>query len=93
MLRNDLVKRLMRESEGLRAGEVRYVVEVFFDHISASLVQGERLELRGFGTFAARNRAAREARDPRNGATVSVAARKHVQFKAAKLLSRRVNGA
>lgn len=60
--------------------------------VTEALAQGERIELRGFGSFAVRERRARAGRNPRTGAAVAVAAKRVPIFKAAKELRQRVEG-
>ena len=73
-------------------GAVERIVNAVLQRVSAALAQGERVELRGFGSFAVRERPARAARNPRTGAPVRVAAKRVAIFKAAKELCQRVAG-
>jgi integration host factor subunit beta len=67
------------------------MVESVFASLTAALVQGERIELRGFGSFEVRERRAREGRNPRTGAMVAVAAKRMPFFKVARELRVRVD--
>ena len=62
------------------------VVQCVFDCIAETLVAEERIELRNFGVFAVRKRAARKARNPRTGDEVQVKEKHVVVFKAGKAL-------
>jgi integration host factor subunit beta len=73
-------------------GAVERIVNAVLEGVSATLAQGERVELRGFGSFAVRERPARTGRNPRTGAPVTVAAKRVAVFKAAKELRQRVEG-
>jgi nucleoid DNA-binding protein len=64
--------------------EVLNVVQSLLDAITTSLAAGERIELRDFGVFTPRDRAARKARNPKTGAVVEVPASKTVAFKLGK---------
>ncbi len=57
-----------------------------------ALKMGEKIEIRGFGTFTARQRKARLARNPKTGATVELSDRKNPFFKPAKDLRQKVDG-
>ena len=59
--------------------------------IGDALAKGESVQLVGFGTFSVKERAAREGRNPRTGATVKIAASKAPVFKAGKVLKAKVN--
>ncbi len=92
MTKSELIRKLAAANRHMHHDEVERIVGVFFEHIAAALAQGDRVELRGFGTFSVRHRGARpHARNPRTGATVSVSD-KHVPFfKAGKALQDRLN--
>ena len=72
--------------------EAEVMVNEVFKAMSDALGKGERIELRGFGSFIVKERAARHARNPRTGAVIAVAAQRVPFFKAAKELRWRVNG-
>lgn len=63
------------------------------DVISTSMAKGEKVQIKGFGTFEAKSRPARVARNPRTGASVKVAASKTPAFKAGKALKNSINTA
>lgn len=86
MLRSELVSRLQAEYPELREPEVERMVECVLDEIVRALEKGNRVELRGFGAFSIRRRAARQGRNPRTGAAVPVAAKAVPFFKAGKEL-------
>ena len=62
-----------------------------FDEIAAALARGDRVELRGFGAFSVKHRDARVGRNPRTGASVSVAEKAVPYFKTGKDLRDRLN--
>ena len=66
------------------------VVDMVFDSITNSLKKGEEVSVAGFGIFLVKHRAARQARNPRTGAMVSVAAMKVPKFRAGKALKEAV---
>jgi integration host factor subunit beta len=92
MLKSELINKLTSEYSHLKQDVLESVVNVILDEIGGALARGDRVELRGFGAFSVRERAARKGRNPRTGETVSVPAKSVPFFKAGKELRARVNG-
>ena len=92
MLRSELVAKLQEEFQPLRAADVEHAVDVVLEEIAGALAADGRVELRGFGAFSVRKREARSGRNPRTGASVSVAAKRVPFFKPGKDLRLKVNG-
>jgi len=91
MLRSELVTRMQSDFPDMRAQDVEAMVEVVLDEIVRALEKGDRVELRGFGAFSVRRRAARQGRNPRTGAAVKVAAKNVPFFKPGKELRAKVD--
>lgn len=91
MIRSELLQALARDDPGLRMEEIEKIVSTFFDEISERLASGGRVELRGFGAFSTRARDARQGRNPRTGASVSVPGKKVPYFKPGKEMRARLN--
>ncbi len=91
MTRSQLILRLAAQNPHLTHREVGRLVNAIFETIAAALARGERIELRGFGSFTVKERAPRVARNPRTGETVQVPAKLHPHFKSGKELRRRIN--
>jgi integration host factor subunit beta len=72
--------------------DAEVMVNAVFDSMTDALAKGERIEIRGFGSFIVKQRSAREGRNPRTGEIVSVAAKKVPLFKVGKELRLRVDG-
>lgn len=85
MKKADLAQKVQDELQGTRAQAER-VVQMIFDLITGELAKGGQVDVAGFGKFEAKKRAARDARNPRTGATVKVAATMVPKFKASKTL-------
>lgn len=85
MKKADLAQKVQDELQGTRAQAER-VVQMIFDAIAGELAKGGVADIAGFGKFEAKKRAAREARNPRTGETVKVAATMVPKFKASKTL-------
>ena len=76
---------------GLSKVEVEVVVEGIIISISDSLKRGERVDLRGFGSFIVKQRSAREARNPATSEIVKLKERHIPSFKVSKILKEEVN--
>ena len=75
----------------MKENEVESLINIILQEISQSLKEGKRVELRGFGAFSLRKRAARVARNPRTGEQVKVADRNSVYYRAGKALREYLN--
>lgn len=92
MIKTELVRALAKDYPRLPAGYIDGVVEAFFDQIGQRLVDGGRVELRGFGVFSTRRREARKARNPRTGESIAVPGKRVPHFKASKEMLGRLKG-
>jgi len=88
----DLIEEVLRITE-LPRKESETIVETIFDSIIGSLQKGQKIEIRGFGSFRTRERRGRIGRNPKTGAKVEVPAKKIPFFKPSKELKDFVNGA
>ncbi len=91
MTRSQLILRLAELNPHLYHRDVERIVGTIFEEISRTLARGNRVELRGFGAFSVKRRAARLGRNPRTGAAVRVAAKFLPSFKPGKELRERIN--
>ena len=91
MTRSELIERLAQSSNTLSPGESEAVVKCLIDAMANALRNGERIEIRGFGSFETRRREAHLARNPKTGETVETPAKRVPHFKPGKLLRERVN--
>ena len=92
MIRSELIQIIADQNPHLFQRDVERIVNTVFDEITNAMVNGDRVELRGFGAFSVKKRDARVGRNPRTGESVSVC-EKHVPFfKTGKLLRDRLNG-
>ena len=88
--KKEIVKTISDET-GLNQQQIKQVVQKTFDSIVQTLVEEGRIELRNFGVFQVRPRAARKARNPRTGRQVEVPEKFVVSFKPGKIMEERVN--
>jgi integration host factor subunit beta len=91
MTKSELIQRLAESHPHLYHRDVERIVSTVFDEISSALERGDRVELRGFGTFSVKHREARVGRNPRTGDTVQVAPKTVPFFKTGKQLRDLVN--
>lgn len=91
MTKNDLIKKLQEELKTYSLKDVTYAVNIIFDSMVDAIKRGERIELRGFGSFEVRERKPRMGRNPKTGAQVKLAERKVPFFKTGKELRIMVN--
>lgn len=91
MTKSELIEQLTSSNEVLNKREAELIVNAIFDGIGQALADGDRVEIRGFGSFTVRERDAREARNPKSGDIVQIPAKKTPFFKTGKELRERVN--
>ncbi len=89
--KSDVIERLAAVQLHLSPRDVEFSVNTILDHMSRSLANGERVEIRGFGSIGLRYRAARSGRNPKSGQTVSVPGKYVPHFKPGRMLRERVN--
>ncbi len=89
MTKKDIV-RTISEEVGLTQQQTKEIVQKTFDAIIESLVRERRIELRNFGVFEVKPRAARKARNPRTGEQVEVPSKHVVTFKPGKYMEAKV---
>lgn len=91
MTKSELVEQLSTTNTVLNKKEAELIVNTIFDSIGNALVDGDRVEIRGFGSFSIRERDAREARNPKSGEVVKIPSKKTPFFKTGKDLRARVD--
>ena len=79
------------EKAGLGRKEAEKAVTAFIETVRQALIEGDKVQLIGFGTFENRERAARKGRNPRTGEEIDIPASKLPSFKAGKSLKEAVN--
>lgn len=91
MTKSQLIERLMEAGSELNKKESELVVNTIFDSICDALIQGDRVEIRGFGSFSIRERESRQARNPKSGHLINIPSKKTPFFKTGKELRERVD--
>jgi len=90
MTKSDLID-VLCETQKIPKGRAELLVQVIFESMEEALKRGERIEIRGFGSFELRSYKPYEGRNPRTGVRVSVQPKRLPFFKVGKELKERVN--
>ncbi|MDX1460769.1 MAG: integration host factor subunit beta [Xanthomonadales bacterium] len=91
MTKSELIDRLAAQQKHLAHVDVELGVKSILEQMSASLAAGERIEIRGFGSFSLHYRAPRMGRNPKTGEAVALPGKYVPHFKPGKALRERVN--
>ena len=91
MTKSELIEKLLAKHPTLPVKEIENMVKDILESISQSLVYGDRVELRGFGSFSLHYRNPRLGRNPKTGDSVKLEAKSVPHFKAGKELKERVD--
>ncbi len=92
MTKSDLINRLAEKHPQLVLKDAEMAVKMVLDVMASSLAEGQRIEIRGFGSFSLNHRPARMGRNPKSGEKVMVPEKYVPHFKAGKELRERVDG-
>ena len=91
MTKSELMEKLSAKQPTLSAKEIENMVKDILEFISQSLENGDRVEVRGFGSFSLHHRQPRLGRNPKTGDSVNLSAKSVPYFKAGKDLKARVD--
>lgn len=91
MTKSELIARLAARYPQLEAKDADYAVKTILDAMTDALVTGQRIEIRGFGSFALNRRPPRIGRNPKSGDKVMVPEKRVPHFKPGKELRERVD--
>jgi integration host factor subunit beta len=92
MTKRDLIDEVNKKFPYLSLRDAEVIIGAIFDSITDALAEGDRIEIRGFGSFVVKHRRSREGRNPKTGIAVSVSAKRVPFFKVGKELKLRVDG-
>ena len=93
MVKSELVRALNEKLPELQVRDVELALNCMLNQMADALVEGERIEIRGFGSFDLRHRPPRIARNPRTGEAVNLPAKVAIHFKPGKEMKDRVDAA
>ena len=91
MTKSELVELIASKQTQLSVKDVELAVKTIIEHMSQSLADGQRIEIRGFGSIGLRYRRPRSGRNPKSGERVNVPGKYVPHFKPGRLLRERVN--
>jgi integration host factor subunit beta len=91
MMKSELIERIARKQNHLAYKDVELAVKSLLEQMSNALSSGERIEIRGFGSFSLHFRPPRSGRNPKTGDSVSLPGKYVPHFKPGKELRERVN--
>ncbi len=91
MTKSELIERLASKQLQLSAKEVEVAIKELIEQMAGTLEAGERIEIRGFGSFSLHYRAPRVGRNPKTGESVELEGKYVPHFKPGKELRERVN--
>lgn len=91
MTKSELIERLIEQHPQLSVKDVELAVKTMLDHMTEALSNGDRIEIRGFGSFSLHYRAPRIGRNPKTGEAVSLDAKYVPHFKPGKEMRDQVN--
>jgi len=91
MTRSELIEKLSSQQTHLSFADVELAVRAIIDQLGSALAHGERIEIRGFGSFALHHRPPRVGRNPKTGEPVALPGKYVPHFKPGKALRERVD--
>jgi len=91
MTKSELIESLSEVIPHITKKDTKIVVDVIFNSMVDALKRGEKIEIRGFGSFRVKNREARHGRNPKTGEIVNIPEKKTIFFKVGEELKRRVD--
>tara|TARA_Y100001970_G_scaffold7483_1_gene8592 strand:+ start:3810 stop:4088 length:279 start_codon:yes stop_codon:yes gene_type:complete len=90
MNKSDIIENLYKNNKFHSKKDIEDSIVLLIDSLTKALSDGDRVELRGFGTFSTRKRETRIARNPKTGTAIKVNSKYHPYFRAAKSLKTRL---
>ena len=91
MNKSELIDKIAAQQSHLSARDVELAVKMLMEQMAETLAEGERIEIRGFGSFSLRHREARMGRNPRTGEAVLLPSKQVPHFKPGKALREGLN--
>lgn len=91
MTKSELIERIVDRQSQLSVKDVELAIKTMLDHMAESLADGERIEIRGFGSFSLHYRSPRVGRNPKTGESVTLEGKYVPHFKPGKELRESVN--
>ena len=90
MTKFELINLLAERSGFLTLKDTKLIVDIVFDSMTEALAKGDRIEIRGFGSFKVKEHGERKGRNPKTGESVQIPARRTIYFKLGGELNERM---
>lgn len=92
MKRSDIIRTIQVQFKNMRTSDAMTVLDTVMDEMIAAIAGGDRIEIRGFGSFQMRKHSTKNGYNPTTGETMIVPAGKTVLFKPSRDLTKKMNG-
>jgi integration host factor subunit beta len=86
MLKKDLIDKVTSQMDGYLKKDIATAVDIILESVVEALIQGQRVEIRGFGSFSVRKRKARSTKNPKTGEIMNIPERRTLHFTMSKSL-------
>lgn len=91
MTKSELIEAVSAKVTNFSRKDIEVIVDTLFDSMCASLSKGDKVEIRGFGSFKIKERDGRQGRNPKSGENIFIESKKVPFFKAGKEIRERIN--
>jgi integration host factor subunit beta len=91
MTKSELIETVASRVDNFSRKDVEVIIDTLFGSMSDSLSRGEKVEIRGFGSFKIKHREGRQGRNPKSGENIYIEPKKVPFFKAGKEIKERIN--
>lgn len=91
MTKSELIETVASRVSSFSRKDIEIIIETLFDSMCDSLTRGEKVEIRGFGSFKIKERDGRQGRNPKSGENIFIESKRVPFFKAGKEIKERIN--
>ncbi|MEK6758885.1 MAG: integration host factor subunit beta [Deltaproteobacteria bacterium] len=91
MTKSELIEAVAAKVSNFSRKDIEVIVDTLFDSMSTSLSKGDKVEIRGFGSFKIKEREGRQGRNPKSGENIFIESKRVPFFKAGKEIRERIN--
>ncbi len=91
MTKSELIETVVSQVDTFSRKDVEIIIDTLFQSMTDSLSNGEKVEIRGFGSFKIKERNGRQGRNPKSGENIFIESKKVPFFKAGKEIKERIN--
>jgi len=91
MTKSELIEQVASKVNNFSRKDIEVIVDTLFDSMSDSLSKGDKVEIRGFGSFKIKERDGRQGRNPKSGENIYIDSKRVPFFKAGKEIRERIN--